>query len=297
MSSISLLTPTYVRDMELCALLCESVDRYVTSYAKHYLIVADEDFPHFAKFNGSRRVVLRSSQLLPQWLRQLPQIFQRKNRRYWWSLRTKPVNGWHVQQLLKIAAASTLPDARYCILDSDVVFFRPFDFSFLQKPAPVPLFHMPNEIAASAPLHARWVRTSHQMLGLPEPSFPATDFIDHVITWDQAAVRAMTAKIESVTGLDWVEALCRTRHFSEYMLYGYFVQSDVQHMQRHVLTSKKFCLSYWDVENLDEVAIDNMLKFADDGYVAFSAASFSGTPVELIRSSLGKFVEMPKQIA
>ena len=38
----------------------------------------------------------------------------------------------------------------------------------------------------------------------------------------------MASKIEAATGLDWVEALCQTREFSEYMLYGYFVQNDAE---------------------------------------------------------------------
>jgi hypothetical protein len=38
--SMCLVTPTYWRDLELCELLCESIDRYVTSFEKHFLIVA-----------------------------------------------------------------------------------------------------------------------------------------------------------------------------------------------------------------------------------------------------------------
>ena len=43
----------------------------------------------------------------------------------------------------------------------------------------------------------------------------------------------MAAKIEAVTSLHWIEALCRTREFSEYMLYGYFVQNDAGFSGRH----------------------------------------------------------------
>ena len=60
--------------------------------------------------------------------------------------------------------------------------------------------------------------------GLPARSLPAADFIGHIIFWDQQTAQAMAAKIEAVTGLHWTEALCRTREFSEYMLYGYFVE-------------------------------------------------------------------------
>jgi hypothetical protein len=36
LNSMSLVTPTYARDLALCQLLCESVERYVSSHAKHF---------------------------------------------------------------------------------------------------------------------------------------------------------------------------------------------------------------------------------------------------------------------
>ncbi len=297
MSTIALVTPTYWRDLDLCALLCESVDRYVTSYSKHYLLVADEELPLFESFNGGRREVLPASQLLPAWLKPLPRFIRRKSRRYWWSMRTKPVSGWHVQQFLKIAAAQLLPDDRHCMLDSDVVFFRPFDVSEFQRPSPAPLFIRPGEVAADAPLHARWIRSSHRLLGLADPTFPADDFIDHIITWDQRAVRAMAARIEAVTGMHWVEALCRARDISEYMLYGTFVRSDARLLAEHRLAPEKLCVSHWDADALDRPAIERMLRAAGGDYVAFSAASFSGTPVQVVRSALSEFAEPQPQVA
>lgn len=226
MNSVALLTPTYGRDLELCTLLCESVDRHVIAFSKHYLLVPDCDLPLFAHLASERRVVIPASAYLPGWLRPLPRIIQRKRRQFWWSLRAKPVSGWHVQQFLKIAATISLPHQRYCILDSDVVFFRDFDLSRFEYPNPIPLLTMENAVIAAQPRHSRWVDTSHQLLGYPAPTLPASDFIGHIIIWDQQTTRALTSRIESVTGLDWIDALCKTREFSEYMLYGYFVEND-----------------------------------------------------------------------
>ena len=121
---VALLTPTYAPHLELCTLLCESVDRHVTSFAKHYLLVPDCDLALFSRFASDRRVVIPASAFLPRWLRPLPRMFRRKRRQFWWSLRAKPVSGWHVQQLLKIAATIALPHQRFCILDCDIVLFR-----------------------------------------------------------------------------------------------------------------------------------------------------------------------------
>jgi hypothetical protein len=288
MNPLALLTPTYGRDLQRCALLCESIDRHVRPFSKHYLLVPDCDLPLFSSFESERRAVLPASKLLPRWLRPLPRIIQRKRRQYWWSFRAPPVSGWHVQQMLKIAATIALPHQHYCILDSDIVFFRDFDLTRFQSPNPIPLLTMPDQVTANHVRHSRWVETTHRLLGLPPPRLPAADFIGHLMFWDQQTTRAMAARIETVTGLDWVEALCQMREISEYMLYGYFVRSQPGFSERHVLTSSTPCVSYWNEPRLDANALNHLLGRAGKEDVAFSVASFSGTPVETIRTAVAE---------
>jgi hypothetical protein len=264
------------------------VDRQLHPFAKHYLVVADDDVPLFSRFNSGHREVLASSDLLPTWLKPLPRFLRRGSRRYWWSFRSKPVSGWHVQQLLKFAAAATLPGNRFCVLDSDVAFFRPFDLASYQSPTPLPLHAVPAAVAADTPLHATWVKTSHRLLALPPPAFPADDFIGHVIFWDKQTVQALLERIEAVSGCDWVEALCRVRDFSEYMLYGYFQQCDCTARGLHRRTQWEACVSYWEPEALDRAAIRRLIDGASDDQVAFSVASLSGTPVDLVRAVLAE---------
>jgi hypothetical protein len=294
---VALLTPTYGRDIDLCTLLCESVDRHVQSFSKHYLLVPDSDMPLFAHLASEHRVVLPASQFLPKWLRPLPRIVQRKRRQYWWSLRTKPVSGWHVQQFLKIEAAISLPHERFCILDSDVVFFRDFDLTRFQYPHPIPLLNLPGEVRSDQIRHAHWVGTSHQLLGLPTPSLPAPDFIGHIIFWDQETTRAMVSKIEAVTRRNWVDALCRIRSFSEYMLYGYFVQNDGRFTGEHVSSLRTPCISYWDPPKLGKHDLNRLLRGAEEEDVAFSVASFSGTPVQSIRTAIDEVRDSVTRIA
>ena len=65
MNPVALLTPTYGRDLELCTLLCESVDRHVTSFSKHYLLVPDADLSLFSHFESERRRSFRRREFLP----------------------------------------------------------------------------------------------------------------------------------------------------------------------------------------------------------------------------------------
>jgi hypothetical protein len=70
------------------------------------------------------------------------------------------------------------------------------------------------------------------------------------------------------------------------MLYGYFVQSDAGLSGRHTLTSRTPCVSYWDPTKLNQGELNQLLRSADADDVAFSVASFSGTPVEIIRAAI-----------
>ncbi len=284
MNRVALLTPTYGRDLELCTLLCESVDRHVSHFSKHFLLVPDCDVALFAHFESERRRVVPASAYLPEWLRPLPRIIQRKRRQFWWSLRHKPVSGWHVQQILKIAAATQLPYERFCILDSDIVFFRDFDLSRFEYPKTIPLLKVPGVVTPKQFRHARWVETSHELIGEPTPPLPASDFIGHIMFWDQRTTRAMIERIETTTKTGWIDALCKTREFSEYMLYGFFVQNEPAFASRHESVTKTQCVSYWDRPKLSRAELNALLRNAGADNVAVSVASFSGTAVQTIRS-------------
>jgi Family of unknown function (DUF6492) len=286
MNPVALLTPAYRHDLELCTLLCESVDRHVTSFSTHYLLVPDADVDLFTPLSNARRVVLPASWFLPTWLHPLPRLVRRKRRQFWWSLRARPLSGWHVQQILKIAACIELPSERYCILDSDIVFFRDVDLARFDAPNPLPLLTLSNEVTETTPRHARWVETSHRLLGLPTPPLPADDFIGHIMFWDQETVRAMAARIETTSGVAWAEAMCRVREFSEYMLYGTFVQHEPGFSAGHALVSATPCVSYWDEPSLGERELQELLSGAGEDDVAFSIASFSETPLATIRAAL-----------
>jgi hypothetical protein len=286
MNPVALITPTYSHDLERCTLLCESVDRYVTGFATHYLIVPDDELTMFTRFDRGRRQVLPLSQLLPSWLKPLPRFVRRNNRQYWWSMHGKPVNGWHVQQYVKIAMAYIAPETVSCMLDSDVAFFRPFDLSDVAPANATPLFVAPGDVTDRLPNHVSWVRTSHRLLGLEAPSLPADDYIGHIIFWDQQAVRSMTARIEQVTGLEWIDALYRAHGISEYMLYGYFVRNNAPALRHHRRTTQSLCFSYWDSNPLDPAGLERLLRATPDHCVAFSSASINGTSVGDVRAAL-----------
>lgn len=286
-NNVALMTPTYRGDLDRFELLCDSIDRFVRGYERHYVIVNDDDLPFFARFDNGRRVVLPSSRFLPSWLRALPPFVSRKGRRTWWSFRSGPLHGWHIQQLLKISGALQLPHQRFCIVDSDNVFFRPFDVAAYAGADSIPLYVDRLAVRAEAPLHAVWVRAGDRLLGGGPTMFPADDYIGNVLVWDKSTLRDMTATIESVTGTPWAVALGKARSFSEYILYGYFVSQSPIHRARHQLTTQSLATSHWDGDQLDERALIAMVDKSSAEVVALCIESFSLTPVPVIRDVVG----------
>jgi hypothetical protein len=294
MSSISLITPASRRDLELCALQCESVDRYLSCYVKHHLIVPDDEAALFDRFNAARRVVVPASQLLPAWLRPMPRLLQHKGQRYWWSLRTRPVSESHLQRILKIAAADAFPEGRHCILDSDVVFFRRFDLSMLLRPRHAPLFERTGDTGAPDVMQQTW--TSRHLLGLKTSSSSAIDFNTSIAVWDRRATRAMIERIETVTGVEWVEALCHARNICEYMLYGCFVYDSPRQRLEHVSSTNVRCVRFGQLAP-DRATIEATLRTADEGNVACSAAGLTATSVDSLRAVLAAQAHAEMQVA
>lgn len=284
---IALLTPSYRRDLERCELLCESVDRHVRDRGLHYLVIHDEDLPSFAHLAGPGRVVLPTSRFVPRALRPIP-LLRWRGRRYWWVPGGKPVSGWHVQQIVKIQAAVTLPADRLCIVDSDNVFFRDVSLRGLEAPAPVPLLAQAAAITRAKPRHVAWCEAAARLLGLPAPDLPADDYIDQIIVWDRATVSAMLARVEAVTGRDWVGALCRERQFSEYMIYGAFVANHGA-PTAHRPTADGFCHAHWVADGLDRDGVLAMLEGTPAGRVALCVQSFGDTPPAAIAWATARF--------
>lgn len=286
--TVGLITLSHRGDFERCVLLLDSIDRHVARRGPHYIIVHDADVPLFTPLGRRDRIVVPHSRLLPRWLRPVP-LLRWSGRRYWASLRARPVSGWHIQQLVKIEAVRSLPERRYCLLDSDVCFFRPFDLDALAEPGPAPLRIAHGAVTVERPAHLKWIASAARLLGTPRPSVPADDYIDQIIVWDQPTVRDMIARIEAVTGRAWALAMCRDRDFSEYTIYGTFVTATPAAMARHAVAAASLTTTHWDSDALGVREILAMLAGAPPEVRALCVQSFGTTPVATIRAGLEAF--------
>lgn len=282
-AGVSLITPSYHRDFDACRLLCESVDAYVSGFDVHYIVVSGDDLKLFAPLAGPKRRIVDGATLLPPELVALPKFLSWKNRQFWWAPGIgKPVNGWHVQQLRKFAMAPAQPGARVMFLDSDNCFCRPFDAGAMGS-GRAPLYRETGGVNATRPDHVVWWSNAHRLLGLDVPALPGDDFIGQMIVWDTQTVRETLARIERATGLSWWKALCRTRQFSEYMIYGVAASSDPEAAARHAAVTESPCLAYWDGPALDAAGFDRFVGGLRSDQSAIAVQSFTGTSIEMIR--------------
>lgn len=288
--SHAIATPSYAGDIERCRLLCASIDRFVTGHAMHYILVEDRDVALFASFAGPRRQIIAESALLPSWLKAWPDPLNFGKRRVWTGLGAlrrgvPPLRGWHAQQLRKFALAGAITEDVMLFADSDMMFLRQFDLGELEVAGGVRLYVKPNGITPDMSDHVVWCEMAARLLGLPAPAMPSADYINNLVNWRRDCVLAMLAHIEDMNARDWVSAIASQRHFSEYMIYGYFAER-VRGLKAsgHVADRHELCKSYWGGDGSELTDLHSFEEVLDDGQVAVGVQSFIGEPVERLKA-------------
>ena len=290
-TTFALATPSYRGDLERCRLLCASIDRFVTGQAVHYLLVEDRDVALFRDLEGPRRRILPESQLLPPWLRPSPDPLSFGKRRIWTGLGAiargvPPLRGWHAQQLRKFAVARAAGEDVILFADSDMLFVRPFDLSSLERSGAIRLYRKPDAIAADMAEHRQWCENAAALLGLDKPTSPSHDYINNLVSWRRAHVLSLLAEIERRSGRDWVSAIARNRQFSEYLIYGCYVERVLGlEAAGHWPDARELCKVYWI--DADAEGFDRLRSFEDvlePWQVAVGVQSFIGQPMDQIRT-------------
>ncbi|KIZ42338.1 hypothetical protein OO17_13045 [Rhodopseudomonas palustris] len=223
------MTCSFRGDFEICALLCESVDRFVPDIVQHLLYVPASDLALFAPLASARRRIIAEETLLPAWFWKIPmpparwrRLLSLPRRNIYLTPFSLPVRGWIAQQIMKIAGAAQSPTEIILHVDSDAEFVRPFSVDDLyQAGAGVRLFRRPHVDAGG---HRSWHLSASQLMGLPPDEFHDGDYIDSLVVWRRSVVRQMIERIAQIGGRDWRIQLARTQHFSEYLLYGVFAE-------------------------------------------------------------------------
>lgn len=279
----AIVTASYGPDLERCRLLCETMDRHVSGYSKHVILVEPRDVHAFRALQGPRREIVDERDLLPGWLVRMDDPFSLFRRRLWVSLRTMPLRGWHVQQLRRIAIAAHLEDDCLVYCDSDVAFLRDFDCGDFWQDGRLRMLRRDGGLPLSGE-HPVWSRNAGELLGIEGPP-SSHDYIGTVIAWRRATVLAMMRRIEQVSGRSWVAAVGGSRRFSECMIYGRYVD-EVTDGEGHVASARELCRVAWNPRADGRLDLEDFVAGTAPDQVAVGFQSFIGIDTASIRSAL-----------
>jgi hypothetical protein len=295
-STYAIITPSYALDYIRCRLLCHSISCYVPATIPHYIIVDDHDTQLFQSLEMFGAHILPKSSLLPSWIWKRPLRIPFIDRYAWLSWWGWPIRGWIIQQIIKIAAASQIAANVFIFADSDVVFIRPFTADCILKEGRVRLFRRPDGITPEMPGHPQWMNSASRLLGLPQFQLPAPDYIGQLISWRRDTVSNMCSILERRYNKSWIEIVSECWYFSEYILYGVFVENFREATKQHYVDEEDICHCYWPNRPLSRDALGIFLRNIQDRHVAVMISAKSGTNVYDYASLLG-FSEISDEMA
>ena len=289
--SVEILTLSYRGDFEVCRLLCESVDRFLPADIVHHLVVPGADLELFSALTSPRRRLTAEEALLPRWFRRMPmppprwrKLLRLPRRNIYFTPFSLPVRGWIAQQIMKISAAAKSSADIVVHVDSDTVIVRPITGTTLMDHGRVTLYRDPKPSGHAS--HALWQQSAGQLLGLRPQTFYGGEYIDSFVVWKTSVARDLIAHLANVSRRNWIVALARTKHFSEYVLYGVYADH-VAGLEQAGLqsTTHSPCHSIWEGDALSEQDIDAFVNAVQPHHVAC-----------LIQSTLSESLDARKRI-
>jgi hypothetical protein len=279
---LAVITPSYAPDFELCTDLHRSVLRCTPAEVVHYIVVPDSDLDLFASLRGSRARIIPVSALLPRRLRSIPGM------NFWVNLRRPlpPIRGWMMQQVVKLLSPAYVDADVLLFADSDVLLVKPVDVDTFQRGGRVALYRKDNEVDGDLPRHVRWHDVSRSLLGLPIGTPPFPDYISAFNVWDRRLVLALQDRIQEVTRRPWIDAVGSQLHFSEYILYGVFVDEVMGEPHNGCPVDSMLCHNYWKTEPLDLDKARELIAAMPADDVAVMISAKSATPLEVRRRAI-----------
>ncbi|MFZ0501071.1 MAG: DUF6492 family protein [Steroidobacteraceae bacterium] len=277
--SYALVTPSFRLDLARCRLLTESIERWAAPHLRHYLIVDRRDVPLFRPLQTRRTELLVVEDLVPWWLSRIP-----GTRRFWLSLRTRPVKNWILQQIVKLSVPGTVTEDVLLFVDSDTFFVRAFDPRAAERDGKVPLFVEYGQ-RGLLPKHEEWHAIAAGLFGIAADESYDTNFIGNVICWRRQNALAMLDRIEEVTGKRWQRVLAGLNAFSEYTLYGMYVTRVLGESSGHWQDTLIRTLNYWTPSPLDAAGLRELRARLAEHHHSVMISAKSATPVAEIRKA------------
>jgi hypothetical protein len=278
---MAVITKSFAPDFELCVDLHRSVLDCSPDSVHHHIIVPRQDLKLFGRLAGSRTHIRCEADFLPSSFVPVPfaNFAVNLGRPF------PPVRGWILQQVIKLAAVAASEDDVVLVADSDVEFVRPFTVETFVRDGVVRLYRKSHAIAEQLPRHMAWHRIARALLGLPPADPPYTDYISAMLACDPEIVRQMLARVAATTGRPWATAIAGQLHFSEWTLYGVFVDAAIGAPANSFASDDPLCQAHWEETPLDQDGASDFLRGVRPTDVAAMISAKSRTPLEVRRAA------------
>ncbi len=171
------------------------------------------------------------------------------------------------------------------VVDSAIEFIRPFGVDTFVRNGVVRFYRKPNEIDQRLPKHIIWGQVARALLGLKPAAPPYTDYISSLLARDPAIVRQMLAKVANTTGRPWTTTIAGQLRFSEWTLYGVFVDEAIGAPANSFASDAPLCLAYWNDGPLSGQGAIDFLRGVRPTVAAMIPAK-SRTPLAARRAAL-----------
>lgn len=240
--TVTLVTPTFRRDLERFALQRESIERCGIDLP-HMAIVNTEDLGLFQQIPFRKNLTLLTTrEVLGKTMDRRRQVWRvsRKDYRYW--ITPPGISGWLAQQLTKLAAASFITTDAFVCLDSDAFFVDRITAADFHAPdGRLHLYETTDDLDVEM---AEWYAHSLRFLGIKETGVGLRRFTHAPVPTSVPIVKEMLAHIEQRHKMPWAEAIIRGDRITEYATYGAYA--------RHIDKCRRVCpvrpslaLYYW----------------------------------------------------
>ena len=235
---LAIVTMSFKEDFKECELLCKSIDIFVPEEIVHYIFVPDKDYHLFQAYDYGQHKIRKESEILPKWLIKLP--FKVAGRHFHVSPFTFPVRGWIIQQICKLGIFEVIDEDIDAVFncDSESVFIQPFNYDYLVKGENYAMYQSDSSYP---PGHEDFCKAAKHLLRINDDisSISQHDYITELVCFERENVTKLLNGIASnhIFG-NWKMALCNTKRFSEYYLYGIYTGM-MQSGNNHFLIDKK----------------------------------------------------------
>lgn len=245
----AIVTPSYETDFERCQLLTKSIKKYLRPRPKHYIIVDKRDLNHFRLLEDEKTELLCKESLFP-YIKRVP-----FSRRCWINLKGIPIRGWLFQQIIKLSIAQYVSESNLVFIDSDVAFIREYNLLNWLRDDKLRLFRVPGQGYVEG--QKRWYDAAAKLLDLPmDKNYIDVRYIGSITTWKRESLLKLYKHLEYVNSRRWDATILRHWHFSEYILYGMFVEYVLKENSGHYFDQNIPAQEYW----LDSPMNDNELS-------------------------------------